>query len=68
MSIKAAISAATNEDAVKHSHGNGNYYSAGELVQHHQADASAKIADMINEMNQELFEIFLLSPADFSGF
>ncbi|GEA13187.1 enoyl-CoA hydratase/isomerase family protein [Alteromonas sp. KUL49] len=65
MSIKAAISAAIENDTVKAIvlTGEGNYYSAGvNLSSTIKLMHPRKLRDMINEMNQELFEIFLLCP------
>ena len=65
MAIKAAIVAATNSSSVKAIilTGEGDYYSAGvNLSSTIKLMHPQKLRDMIEQMNQELFEIFLLCP------
>lgn len=65
MAIKAAIKAAQDDPSVKVIvlTGEGDYYSAGvNLSSTIQLMHPRKLRDMIQEMNQQLFEIFLLCP------
>lgn len=65
MSIKVAINAASEAESVKAIvlTGKGDYYSAGvNLSSTIKLMAPRKLRDMINEMNQELFEMFLQCP------
>ncbi|WP_026375986.1 enoyl-CoA hydratase/isomerase family protein [Aestuariibacter salexigens] len=65
MAIKAAIEAAANNEAVKAIvlTGEGDYYSAGvNLSSTIKLMHPRKLRDMIRDMNQQLFEIFLLCP------
>jgi enoyl-CoA hydratase/carnithine racemase len=65
MAIKSAIQTAIESDAVKAIilTGEGHYYSAGvNLSSTIQLMHPRKLRDMIKEMNQQLFEVFLLCP------
>lgn len=65
MAIKSAMNAATDNPSVKAIilTGEGDYYSAGvNLSSTIKLMHPRKLRDMIEEMNQQLFEIFLLCP------
>lgn len=65
MAIKSAMNAATDSPSVKAIilTGEGDYYSAGvNLSSTIKLMHPQKLRDMIEEMNQQLFEIFLLCP------
>lgn len=65
MAIKAAMEAAAKDESVKviMLTGEGDYYSAGvNLSSTIKLMHPRKLRDLIKEMNQQLFEVFLLCP------